>query len=311
MAKLTLASIAADYSSKATINNNWDLIEAAIENTLSRDGTAPNTMSGDIDMNSNSIKNLADPVDDGDPISKGWANSNLSSGAASVSAAAAAASAAAAAASETAAGSSETAAAASAAAALVSENNAAASEAAAALVPDPTGQTIGNHIIVNATQDGWEFATPSGAGSLPLLCLTAYMSANQTIPDTTATKVNYNGTTINKGGFTLSSGRVTIPASGVTHVRVRAVVSFYANATGYRLIYLAKNGSTAHGGLGGSPTEFNPSAAGQTNLVVTSQIIAVSPGDYFEAFVSQTSGGDLTAYYGNGASYFEVEAWNS
>jgi hypothetical protein len=297
MAKLTLASIAADYSSKATINNNWDLIEAAIENTLSRDGTAPNTMSGDIDMNSNSIKNLADPVDDGDPISKGWANSNLSSAVASASATAAAAS--------------ETAAAASAAAALVSETNAAASEAAAALVPDPTGQTVGDHIVVNATQDGWEFATPSGASSLPLLGIAAYLTASQSIPDTTSTIVTFNGTEFNKGGFTLSSGRVTIPASGVTHVRVRALAYFSSNSTGYRQIFITKNGSTVYRGSGGRATDNNPAGGIPSHITCSTYIIPVSPGDYFEAYVIQTSGGALDVQYGNGVSYLEVEAWNS
>jgi hypothetical protein len=293
MAKLTLASIAADYSSKATINNNWDLIEAAIENTLSRDGTAPNTMSGDIDMNSNSIKNLADPVDDGDPISLGYANANLSSAAASASAAAAA--------------SSETAAAASAAAALVSENNAAASEAAAALVPDPTGQTVGDQIIVNATQDGWDFATPSSF----LLGIAAYLTANQSIPDTTATIVAFNGTEFNKGGFTLSAGRITVPASGITHVRVRALANFSSNAVGFRQIYIAKNGATSYRGSGARSTDNDPAGGISSNVMCSTYIIPVSPGDYFEAYVVQTSGGALDVQYSNGSSYLEVEAWNS
>jgi hypothetical protein len=61
MAKLTLTDLA-NLTSQTTaitqINANGALIEASIENTLSRDGTSPNTMTGAIDMNSNNILNV-------------------------------------------------------------------------------------------------------------------------------------------------------------------------------------------------------------------------------------------------------------
>jgi len=62
MAKITLTDIAAGYLSIATYNANNTLIETALENTLSRDGTSPNTMSADLDMNSNQISNLPTPT---------------------------------------------------------------------------------------------------------------------------------------------------------------------------------------------------------------------------------------------------------
>ena len=58
MAKLTLSPIT-DNDHAVTMNANLDKIEAAIENTLSRDGTSPNTMNADFDLNSNLILNLA------------------------------------------------------------------------------------------------------------------------------------------------------------------------------------------------------------------------------------------------------------
>lgn len=57
MAKLTLAPISALPSAVGTVNNNSDLIEAAIENTLSRDGTSPNQMLSDLDLNNNDLLN--------------------------------------------------------------------------------------------------------------------------------------------------------------------------------------------------------------------------------------------------------------
>ncbi len=61
MAKLTLNTIGSRYGSIDALNANFDAIETALENTLSRDGTAPNNMESDLDMDSNSILN-ADTV---------------------------------------------------------------------------------------------------------------------------------------------------------------------------------------------------------------------------------------------------------
>ena len=61
MAKLVLADLVNlqnEPTAVGTINSNSALIEAALENTLSRDGTSPNTMGDTLDMNSNHIINL-------------------------------------------------------------------------------------------------------------------------------------------------------------------------------------------------------------------------------------------------------------
>ncbi len=56
-----LTSIQNDPTAVDTINDNSALIEAAFENTLSRDGTSPNQMGADLDMNSHKILNLPAP----------------------------------------------------------------------------------------------------------------------------------------------------------------------------------------------------------------------------------------------------------
>lgn len=64
MAKLTLndvADLTNFTTAETTINNNSAAIEVAMENTLSRDGTNPNTMGASLDMNSNRILNLPAP----------------------------------------------------------------------------------------------------------------------------------------------------------------------------------------------------------------------------------------------------------
>ncbi len=79
MAKLTLTDIAAGYALISTFNANNALIEAALENTLSRDGTTPNTMSVALDMNSQLINNLAVPVGDQDASTKAYVDTLVAS----------------------------------------------------------------------------------------------------------------------------------------------------------------------------------------------------------------------------------------
>ena len=57
MAKVTLNTIGSRYGSIDALNDNFTLIETALENTVSRDGTVPNSMLADSDMNGYSIIN--------------------------------------------------------------------------------------------------------------------------------------------------------------------------------------------------------------------------------------------------------------
>ena len=69
MAKLTLTRLQGGYLSTAAVNANQVLTEAALENTLSRDGITPNVMSADIDMNNiGRITNLKDATQNQEPV---------------------------------------------------------------------------------------------------------------------------------------------------------------------------------------------------------------------------------------------------
>jgi hypothetical protein len=70
MAKLVLNDIQSGFNTGPGINANNDLIEAAVENTLSRDGTSPNEMEADLDMGGFKVTNLAAPVADSDAARK-------------------------------------------------------------------------------------------------------------------------------------------------------------------------------------------------------------------------------------------------
>lgn len=72
MAKITLSDIADARSPSAATTTNYNnaALETALENTLSRDGTTPNQMEADLDMNSNRILNLPEAVNNTEPLRK-------------------------------------------------------------------------------------------------------------------------------------------------------------------------------------------------------------------------------------------------
>lgn len=63
--KITLGDVSSfqnDTTATVIVNSNSSIIQTAFDNTLSRDGTAPNQMEASLDMNSNQILNLPIPA---------------------------------------------------------------------------------------------------------------------------------------------------------------------------------------------------------------------------------------------------------
>ena len=123
----TVSTITTGHASITALNSNFTALRDGFDNTLSRDGSTPNTMSADIDLNGNDITNV-------NTITNASGVDVVA--AAAASATAAAASQAAAATSATAAASSQTAAAASQTAAASSQTAAATSATSAATTLD-------------------------------------------------------------------------------------------------------------------------------------------------------------------------------
>ena len=71
MAKLTLFNLSSGSFTVDLLNQNFKLIETALENTLSRNGTAPNMMGANLDMNSYRIINLPNAASNGEPVTLG------------------------------------------------------------------------------------------------------------------------------------------------------------------------------------------------------------------------------------------------
>jgi hypothetical protein len=55
--KPTITTIASGYYSRQALNNNFTALKDAFDNTVSRDGSTPNTMTADFDLNNNDILN--------------------------------------------------------------------------------------------------------------------------------------------------------------------------------------------------------------------------------------------------------------
>lgn len=68
MAKVTLTDVTSGYNVAGPINDNNEAIAAAVENTLSRDGTSPNEMEANLDMGDFKIINLGAPINDNDAV---------------------------------------------------------------------------------------------------------------------------------------------------------------------------------------------------------------------------------------------------
>lgn len=67
----TLESVTGnDAAATALLNANFEEISEALDNAISRDGTAPNYMDANLDMNNKRLINLADPENDYDAINK-------------------------------------------------------------------------------------------------------------------------------------------------------------------------------------------------------------------------------------------------
>lgn len=72
MSKVTLNNITGGYAAVDLLNENFNAIEAAFDNTLSRNGAVPNTWLADQDANHKRLLNVADPVDGKDAVNKDY-----------------------------------------------------------------------------------------------------------------------------------------------------------------------------------------------------------------------------------------------
>lgn len=66
--KILDSTTANDVTATKTINDNFEALQNAVEDSLSRSGKVPNYMQTDLDLNHNKLINLADPKEDRDAV---------------------------------------------------------------------------------------------------------------------------------------------------------------------------------------------------------------------------------------------------
>ena len=54
----TVTTISSGFASQSQLNTNFENIQTAFNNTLSLDGSLPNAMQGDLDLNDNDLLNV-------------------------------------------------------------------------------------------------------------------------------------------------------------------------------------------------------------------------------------------------------------
>jgi hypothetical protein len=166
--------------------------------------------------------------------------------------------------------------------------------------PSIVGRAL-NFTRVNAAGNALEFRTPTqvrsdiGIGTMAVVA----RGATQSIPNVTDTAVSWdtvqiNDSTIYAGG---SPTRLTVPA-GATRVRVTFSAFWGANNTGTRNLKIRSNNT--------SDIVYDIRPAQNETGATISRILAVTAGDYFEAFVSHNAGAALNIG-GNNATAFSLE----
>jgi hypothetical protein len=230
MAKLTLSTIGSRYGSIDALNANFDAIEAALENTLSLDGTAPNDMEVDLDMNSHKIINLANPTNNGDAVNKGWllgqeGNAVASAEAAAESAADAEDSAVAAAASASTASSAASSATSSASTATTQASNASTSAS--------TATTQAGIATTQATNASASASTASSAATAAEAARDATLSAYDSFDDRYLGSKTSDPTLDNDGNALLAGALYFNSVSGIMKLYTgSAWVAAYVSGTG-------------------------------------------------------------------------------
>jgi len=138
----------------------------------------------------------------------------------------------------------------------------------------------------SAEATGLKWAAASGGSTFVGVRLTK--SANQSISNSTATAISFNGETYDTDGFhdnSTNNTRITIPSGKDGYYLIYGNIGWGINATGRREFSLRKNTSTTLSDGGTGPT----SGAYVSNIF--SIVLNLAAADYIELFGFQTTGG--------------------
>lgn len=251
--KPTIQTISTGYYSRQALNNNFEELRDAFDNTLSLDGSTPNAMQADLDMNGNDIINASSLTINGQDVvattAAALASAQTSLAAAQTAETNAEASEAAAALSETNAASSETNAASSAASASTSETNAAtsaaasgvsatasAASAAAALASETAAATSEANAATSATNAASSATAAAGSASTASAASDAALAALDSFDDRYLGQKASDPTLDNDGDALVAGALYFNTTDGIMKVYDGSVwVAAYASLSGAML----------------------------------------------------------------------------
>ena len=159
------------------------------------------------------------------------------------------------------------------------------------------GENIPTTGIVNSAITLEKLASSRGA--------LVYKSADQAIANITLVLLTWNSETYDTDSIhdnVTNNTRLTVPA-GVTQVKLKASIRWQGNATGDRSVLFLKNNLSFRGTNSVVIPGVNASSKG---IVLSTPVLDVVAGDYFEMQVYQDSGGSLNIMIDN-ATYFAME----
>ena len=121
----------------------------------------------------------------------------------------------------------------------------------------------------------------------------------QIVPNSTATACDLDDIVDTDGYFNAGTPkRLTIP-SGINHCQFNIQYAFTLCSPG--LVYMSKNGDLTGSNFSGRPLIY---IYGDMNGNLRTPMLEVTPGDYFELIISQTTGGNILATY-----EFTIQGW--
>lgn len=137
---------------------------------------------------------------------------------------------------------------------------------------------------------GWQY--PKGAGSAgPFSGARIYNSTPQTIHTASGTALSFDSAVYDTGPYASGAHptRLSFSSIGGGYFEIGAAISWAANTSGYRQMYVLLNGTTVLA----AKTQPPPSDASAPTQMTISTDYQMQASDYVEVIVLQTSGGDL------------------
>ncbi len=170
----------------------------------------------------------------------------------------------------------------------------------------PSVSSVNTIVVSNGTLtddgSGQVTITTGGGGSVPTERASVINTSVQSIPNSSATALNFTSEEYDTDNFhdnATNNTRLTAPADG-TYV-LNGCVGFAANSTGYRHLRFLKNGSTI------VTLNQQPNSATANHFMSITDTLRLSSGDYIELIAVQDSGGSLNTVIITGSTtYFKM-----